>query len=266
MNDIAVSSATRGSLVVVGTGIMLVQQTTIAALESMKRAEKLFYLVADSVTERWVQQLNPTATTLEDCYGPGKPRIQTYEEITERIVGSVREGLEVCAAFYGHPGVLVLPAHEAVRRARREGFPARMLPGISTEACLFADLSVDPGEWGCQSFDATDFLAHNRRFDPSSGLILWQVGALGEWSARKRMSCRPERLHALTAMLRRKYPARHKVSLYQAAQFPTCNPVIRWIALGDLERETIRPVMTLYVPPKAQRPPNPQVVQWFDEP
>jgi len=257
--------ARRGSLVVVGTGITLVHQTTVAALESMQRAERLLYLVADPATEAWIQQLNVTATTLRDCYGPRKPRIRTYEEITDRMLESVREGFEVCAAFYGHPGVLVQPAHEAVRRARREGFRARMLPGISTEACLFADLSVDPGEYGCQSFEATDFLASRRRFDPSSSLILWQVGALGEWSARKRMSCRPERLRALTAVLQRRYPARHRVALYQAALFPTCDPTVRWVALGELAREKILPTMTLYVPPKAQRPPLASVVKWLDD-
>jgi hypothetical protein len=221
----AAVSARRGSLVVVGTGIALVQQTTVAALACMKRAEKLVYLVADAAAEAWIRRLNPTATTLADCYGPHKARTQTYEEMTECIVSSVRAGVHVCAAFYGHPGVLVQPAHEAVRRARYEGFPARMLPGISTEDCLFADLSVDPGERGCQSFDATDFLAYDRIFDPSSSLVLWQVGALGEWSSRKGLSGRPERLRVLTAVLRRHYPETHQVVLYQAPRFPTCRPV-----------------------------------------
>lgn len=39
----------------------------------------------------------------------------------ERILQSVRSGGMTCAIFYGHPGVFVYPAHEAIRRARAEG-------------------------------------------------------------------------------------------------------------------------------------------------
>jgi uncharacterized protein YabN with tetrapyrrole methylase and pyrophosphatase domain len=104
----------------------------------MRRAEKLLYLVADTATETWIRRLNPTATNLDDCYAEGKPREKTYQEIVDRILSAVRSGLQVCAAFYGHPAVFATPTHAAIRRARREGFSARILPGISTADCLFA--------------------------------------------------------------------------------------------------------------------------------
>ena len=50
----------------------------------------------------------------------------------------------------------------------REGFNAQMLAGISAEDCLFADLGLDPGKNGCQSFEATDFLIRRRQFEPTS--------------------------------------------------------------------------------------------------
>jgi uncharacterized protein YabN with tetrapyrrole methylase and pyrophosphatase domain len=210
--------------------------------------------------------LNPSATTLEDCYDEGKPRPKSYREMADMILTSVRAGLQVCAAYYGHPGVFVTSAHDAIHRARVEGFSARMLPGVSTEDCLFADLGVDPAEHGCQGFEATDFLAAHRRFDPSSGLILWQVGVLGEPSIRKDMSCRPERLQVLTACLRRHYPARHRVVLYQAAQFPICDPGIKRVELRRLPREIVGPLTTLYVPPLPERAEDPRITRWFDEP
>src|SRR5207249_5467785 len=136
------------------------------------------------------------------------------------MLAPVSTGAYVCAAFYGHPGVFVNPGHDAVRRARREGFRARMLPGISTEDCLFADLGLDPADSGCQSFEATDFLAYRRRFDPTSSLILWQVGVLGEPSLPTHVGGRPERIRRLTAVLLRHYGERHPAVVYQAAQFP----------------------------------------------
>ena len=252
-----------GELVVVGTGIKLVGQTTIEARDCIERAEKLLYLVTEPATEAWIHRLNPSAVTLKDCYAEGRPRHRSYREMVNRILSAVRTGSRVCAAFYGHPGVFVNPGHEAVRRARREGFSARMLPGISTEDCLFADLGVDPAENGCQSFEATDFLACRRRFDPTSGLVLWQVGVLGEPSVGKHMSARADRLELLTAFLRRRYPARHPVVLYEAAQFPVCDPRIKKIALSTLPRTTVWPVTTLYVPPLPSRAEDPRIMRWL---
>ena len=75
------------------------------------------------------------------------------------------------------------------------------------------------------NFRSNGFSACRRRFDPSSPLVLWQVGALGEPSVRPDMSGRPKRLQVLTAFLRRHYPARHQIVLYEASEFsrvPAC--------------------------------------------
>jgi uncharacterized protein YabN with tetrapyrrole methylase and pyrophosphatase domain len=173
-NRRAVASDRRGSLIVVGTGIKLIGHTTLETVACIERAEKLLYLVTDPTTAAWLRQLNPTAESLDDTYAEGKSRYRTYEEMTDRIVSAVQSGLHVCAAFYGHPGVFVSASHESIRRLRRGGFSARMLPGVSAEDCLVADLGMDPAKDGCQSFEATDFLVSRRRFDPTSALILWQ--------------------------------------------------------------------------------------------
>jgi hypothetical protein len=54
----------------------------------------------------------------------------------------------LCVALYGHPGVFACVGHEAIERARAEGIDAQMLPGISAEDCLFAELGVDPAVGG----------------------------------------------------------------------------------------------------------------------
>lgn len=254
-----------GELVVVGTGITLVAHTTLEALDRMKRADILFYLVNEPATATWLRRLNRSATTLGDAYAEGKRRDKTYREIAERILTAVRGGASVCAAFYGHPGVFANPAHDAIRRARREGFSAQLLPGISTEDCLFADLGLDPGVSGCQSFEATDFLAHRRRFDPTSALILWQAGAIGEPSVAPGMKARPERLRRLAAALRVHYGARHPVVLYEAPQFPISKPSIRRVALSRLPATTVLPTTTLYVPPKPPRRVDAAIMRWFEE-
>src|SRR3546814_2631535 len=91
-----------------------------------------------------IQGLRPDAINLGRHYAPGKDRRQTYREIDEAIMAQVRAGKQVCAVFYGHPGVFADVPHRVVRKAREEGIPARMEPGISAEACLYADLNLDP--------------------------------------------------------------------------------------------------------------------------
>jgi uncharacterized protein YabN with tetrapyrrole methylase and pyrophosphatase domain len=215
----------------------------------MERGEKLLYLVANPVTEAWIRELNPRAESLSDCYAVGKPRRDSYAQMVERILSAVRAGANVCVAFYGHPGVFVRPSHEAVRLARLEGFPARMLPGVSAEDCLFADLGVDPADEGCQSFEATDFLARRRRFDRSSGLVLWQIAAIGEQSVGASVAARRKGLRALGRFLERRYPRGHKVVVYEAAQLPVCEPTIVRVPLSRLASVAVSPLATLYVPP-----------------
>ena len=95
------------------------------------------------------------------------------------MLKEVRAGSKVVGVFYGHPGVFVFPSHRAIAIARQEGYQARMLPGISAEDCLYADLGIDPGITGCHMYEATDFLLHEKPVDKTGHLILWQVGVVG---------------------------------------------------------------------------------------
>jgi precorrin-6B methylase 1 len=259
------ATSRRGSLIVVGTGIGGVGQTTLEAVACIEQAEKVFHSVVEPTTELWLRQLNPTATTLTDLYGEGKDRSKTYAEMTARLVTAVRSGLRVCAVFYGHPGVLADPSHRAIRQLRREGYSARMLPGVSADGCLYADLGINPGENGVQSFEATDFLMSRRRFDPTSGVILWQIGVLGESDVRVGATCRPDRLQTLTAVLRRHYPAQHRVILYYASTFPAHPPIVQRVGLSKLPQTVVNPMAMLYVPALAQRPIDMKIARWFDE-
>src|SRR5262245_47696772 len=132
-------SGRAGSLAVVGTGYRLAGQTTAEALDCITSCEKLLHLV-EPVTERWLQSLNSTAESLSNSYAVSKDRLKTYEEMVERTLAYVRKDLSVCVAVYGHPGVFATFPHTVISRARKEGFRAKMYPGISAADCLFADL------------------------------------------------------------------------------------------------------------------------------
>lgn len=242
-----------GTLTLVGTGLRIAGQVTQEALSAIVEAEKLFHLIQDQATHRWLEDLNPTAETLYDAYRVGRPRRGTYEEIVERMLAPVRRGLRVCAAFYGHPGVFVMPAHEAIRRARAEGFDAEMLPGVSAEDCLVADLGFDPGDRGCQSFEATDFLIRHRRFDPSSALLLWQIGGIGISDFRSDLFWNPRGLAILADTLAGTYGTEHEVVVYEASPYPVMPPLVHRCPLADLAAAPVSSGSTLLVPPLAER-------------
>jgi uncharacterized protein YabN with tetrapyrrole methylase and pyrophosphatase domain len=247
----------RGSLTVVGTGIQLGTQLTAEARACLAAADEVLYLVADPSVMSLLERLNPSARSLHTHYEPGASRMDAYAAITEEILERVRAGVSVCAAFYGHPGVFVRPSHAAIARARAEGYPARMLPAVSAEDCLFADLGVDPGRTGTQSYEATDFLLRKRKVDASAALILWQVGVVGN------LAYAPEgdtsHVGLLVERLRSEYPARHGTVLYEASLYPACDPVIRHVPLSDLVGAEISPMATLYVPPAYEAPPDREI-------
>jgi uncharacterized protein YabN with tetrapyrrole methylase and pyrophosphatase domain len=238
----------------VGTGYLVAGQVTAESQALIEIAQKCFYLVADPATAVWISGLNETAESLKNSFAAGRERTDSYEEMVERMLAPVRQGLDVCAAFYGHPGVFVFPAHEAIRRARREGFPARMLPGISAEDCLFADLGIDPAQPGCQSFEASDFLLRHRIFDPSCHLILWQIGAIGLTTYMAEEGCNREGLRVLSQALCQRYGPDHESLIYEASIFPVCEPSLLRVPLGVLAEARVTSVSTLYVPPKPQPP------------
>lgn len=236
----------RGSLAVAGTGIQLGLQLTVEARDEIERADEVLHVLADPAAETWLASLNPNARSLTTHYRPGVPRQHTYAGMVEEILGAVRGGKRVCAVFYGHPGVYVQPSHEAVRRAREEGFEARMLPAVSAEDCLFADLGVDPGEHGWQSFEATDFL-RRRPPDPTAALVLWQVDAIGRADSDR--SPNPDGLRALAESLEAQYPPAHEIVFYRASVYPIAAAETVRMPLSELARLEAAPSGTLYVPP-----------------
>lgn len=257
----------RGSLVCVGVGINALTQITPESEAHMRTADVLFYLVLDPVTEFWLKSLNVDARSMKDLYATNKPRRRTYDEMVARITGAVFAGRNVCVAFYGHPAVLVYATRQTVKMVKAKGLPARIVPAISTEACLYADLALDPGLHGVQSYEATDFLLRKRKIDPTSALILWQIGVLGEGITRDpSRPYRSERMRVLVRTLARHYPLRHKVVLYQAASRPGFEPNIDRLALGLLAGAQIRPLHTLYVPALRQRGMDAAVAAWLKQP
>lgn len=249
----------QGALTVVGTGIRLITQLTPEARAAIEQADKVLYVSTGPLMVRWISQLHPGAENLEALYHLGEPRRATYERIVDAVLAAVRGGARVCFVVYGHPGVVVYPAHEAIRRARAEGLPAAMLPAVSAEDCLFADLGMDPGVSGCQSFDATDFLVQRRRFDPRSALVLYQIAVIG-LTRHTRDLPNVRGLSALAARLGQHYPPDHPAIVYTAADLPVGDASVERATVANLAQARVDAAASLFVPPLEQGAPDPEIL------
>ena len=248
-----------GSLVCVGTGMMLGAHITPRARHYIETADVVFVAASDGLVEKWVEGMNSDVRSLQDFYSEGKSRLTTYKEMVQVILNEVRAGKKVCGAFYGHPGVFALVPHKAIQSAKSEGFEASLEPGISAEDCLIADLGVDPGKYGCQQYEATQFMFYRRIIDPSAYLILWQIGMAGDLKHGISVTG-PAYRNILLELLYENYPAEHEVILYEAPTTPLKQVRMDKIQLKDLVNSTVYDFTTLVIPPAREMKENTEII------
>ena len=237
-----------GSLVCVGVGMMLGGHLTPRSRQHIVDADVVFAAASDPLVELWIGRMHADVRSLQPYYAVGTPRDTSYRAMVAAIVDAVQRGQRVCAAFYGHPGVFARVAHDAIAAVRARGLVASMEPGISAEDCLYADLGIDPGDVGCQHYEASQFMAYRRRIDPSACLVLWQVGMAGDLAATGVVST-PAHRALLVGLLAGDYALDHQVIVYEAATSPLARMRAEHMALAAFATTPIGPQSTLVVPP-----------------
>ncbi|HWW81525.1 MAG TPA: SAM-dependent methyltransferase [Steroidobacteraceae bacterium] len=247
-----------GSLVCVGVGMTLGSHITPLARSYIEKADVVFTALSDGIIELWLARMNPNVRSLQPLYKEGKSRADTYRQMIDTLLTEVRAGKRVCGAFYGHPGVFALPPHKAIEMARAEGYPAHMEPGVSAEDCLYADLGFDPGRYGCQHYEASQFMFYRRRIDTAAYLILWQIGVAGDQSFA-RFSTNAQYRRVLVDVLARDYDLEHEVIVYRAATLPMHEPRMERLPLGKLPEAEVDMHDTLVIPPARTLEPDLQI-------
>ncbi|MCW8878086.1 MAG: SAM-dependent methyltransferase [Kangiellaceae bacterium] len=242
------NSNNKGSLVCVGTGIMMGAHITPISRQYIEKADVVFMSVTSHLTEAWIREMNSDVRNLQHFYSESFSRNKTYSQMVVAIVEEVKIGKNVCLALYGHPGVFALVAHKAIEELRQDGIYAKMEPGISAEDCLYADLGIDPGKFGCQQYEATQFMIYSRQVDSSAYLILWQISVAGDLSFTKNSS-NLDNLSILVELLSKWYPLDHQVIVYEAQTLPVNSKRIETVALKDITKLELNGHSTLVIPP-----------------
>ncbi len=237
-----------GSLVCVGLGITLGAHITPAAMNQIVEADIVFVAASNGIVEKWVESLNANCVSLQKYYSETKPRKITYLEMQNVLLENVRNGKRVCGAFYGHPCVFAQAPRKAVQQAKKEGFEAYIEPGISAEACLYADLAIDPGQKGLVQYETSQFMGYKRNLDTAAYLILWQIGLAGDIASNS-FNTDTRKLQMLVDKLFRSYPLDHEVIIYEARVLPTDRVRVDRVRLSKLPNAELSMISTLVVPP-----------------
>lgn len=248
-----------GSLALVGMGMTLGSHLTPISRSYIEQADVVFAAMSDHLVEEWLTRMNPDVRSLQGNYAEGKSRMVTYQEWLDLIMAEVRMGKRVCAVFYGHPGIFAWTPHKAIETARAEGFEAHMEAGVSSEDCLYADLGIDPGRYGCQHFEASQFLLYDRQLDTAGYVVLWQVALVGDTTMARLDNTGAAYRQVLVDRLGRDYPLDHEITIYRCATLPIDPPRMERVALRDLPRVDMTVAETVVLPPARKMVPVPDV-------
>lgn len=248
------------SLTLVGSGIKFYSHLTHETKAYILQSDLVLYLVNDPVMKAWIKKNSRRSESLDGLYVQHNERIDCYRAITNYILQCLRMRQHICIIFYGHPCVYSKPGLDAIIQASQEGFDTCILPGISAEDCLFADLKIDPSTYGCQSFEASDFLIYQRQLDPTCHVIFWQIDAIGILDHSSAVKNKIG-LGLFIQQLSKHYSLQHQVIIYEASQYPGFKPKITSVLLNDLINCVLSRISTLYIPPAYQASPNKDILK-----
>src|SRR4029077_5504828 len=87
LGDGTATAPVAGSLVIVDTGVVAVNQVTVEGHRWIQQSDRVLFLGADPVTEPWLAKLNESVESLNG--------LETAEEIVERMLEHLHAGLAV---------------------------------------------------------------------------------------------------------------------------------------------------------------------------
>ncbi len=243
-------------ITVVGLGIRCPDQVTREAERALRRANEVLFVDTGLATEAYLRTLCARVTPLyAGSYVEGDTRLATYHHLAARVLDAALDRAPVAFAVQGHPTVFVNAPFLVRDAAAALGLSFRVLPGISSMDCLFAELMIDPGVHGLLTVEATDLLLRRRPLLADVPTLIWQVGTVESRLYTTRRN-RPERLDRLVAALLASYPADHPVTAAFSSPHPLAPGARIDVPLRDLREcaPDLHVGFTLYLPPARLRP------------
>ena len=140
-------------------------------------------------------------------------------------------------------------------QARAEGFGTDMEPGISAEACLYADLDLDPGRTR-RSVVRGQTVPDSAADDRSGRSVAAVADFAGGNVACTGFEARRERIEVLVDKLLNWYPPGTEAILYEAATLPIQDLRVVRVTLLSLPDARLNPATTPLIPPATSAAPD----------
>jgi hypothetical protein len=243
-------------ITIIGLGVSVTDHVTPESERAIRSANEVLYVDTGVATRTWLEARCPVVTDLYGtCYAESGHRLDTYHHIAAQVVEAAMLRPPVVFAVQGHPTVFCYPPFLVKQVAELLGISVSIQPGISSMACLFAELMIDPAPHGLQMYEATDLLLRQRPLLADVPALIWQVGSLESHLFTARPSA-PERFVRFRDHLLRYYAPNHPVTAIYASPHPLAASQISHFALGELTEHAaeLQGGVTLYVPATHPRP------------
>lgn len=241
------------NLIIAGTGIKFLSHLTIEVKSAIETSSCVVFLLNEPAMKNWITKHAKKYISMDKTYFSSSSRADTYYKIADELLLHLKEYNDICFLIYGHPTFFSSVVGEIKKRISFEEVLVQIMPGISALDCLFADLNIDPGTRGLQSYDATEFILYDESFSVSAHLVLWQIAIVGELRVINNnninLSCQKKALSLLKSKLMKQYPEDHKIILYVASQYPGVDFEHSEFKLRELTTVNIPRLATLYIPP-----------------
>jgi precorrin-2 methylase len=254
---------------VVGLGITGIEHVTRETEAAVRRARRVYHVDAGLAAPAWLRATHSDVRPLfAETYVVGEARLSIYDRIAAEVLRAGLDVGDVVLAVQGHPMVFSYVPALLLDAGPLVGLEVQVLPGISADAVLLAELGIDPADHGLQAYECTDLLLRRRPIQSDVPLVLWQVGNLETRLHQARRS-RPERLAGLVAWLTNFYPPLHPVTALHVSPHPGVPGWRRTLKLEDLPSIAgeLHAAVTLYLPPVRRRPlADPYLAVRVDDP
>lgn len=233
-------------LVITGCGIKALSHLNRENQVAIERADIVFYLVNEPVTENWIKSNSKQYRSLNELYQSEDCRSKAYIKISDHVLQSFDNFNNICVAVYGHPLLLSNPIDHLISQASERNINLTIIPAISSYDCLLADLKIDPF-WGCLSIEANALIREEKHIDNTNHLIIWQIGIINDNKAVT--ECGSSSLDLLINKLLQTHKKNHECIIYEASIYPHIQPKIIRTEISKIDMHKISRLSTLYIPP-----------------
>lgn len=242
-------------IALIGSGIKTISHLTTEAKTYIEHADCVLYLINEPIFESWLIKHSKKCMSLEKYYFLHEKRSDSYKKIIAKIISLSKKYDFISVVLYGHPVVFSSLGIDTIKKAQKQNIETVILPGISTEDCLFADLEIDPSQNGCFSVEATNFIIFDDVINVFSDLIIWQVGIIGNIGSVFNKNSK-DGLALIQKKLLQTYSPEHEIILYEASLYPGVQSKIVKFPLQYLMEQDMSSLSTLYVPAKKRKTIN----------